>query len=58
VALFRNGRQQGPLDFAAGDILGVENATPGMAALLAEIQFAAAAGIGLLAFREMHPQLD
>ena len=58
VRLLGDRRQQGPLDLAAGDVLGVENAALGMAALLAEVQFARAVGAGNLALGKLHAQLD
>ena len=41
VGLRGDGREQSALDFAAGDIFGVQNAAFGMAAFLAEVQFPA-----------------
>ena len=51
-------RQQRPLDLAAGDVLGVQDAAFGVAAFLAEVQFARAVGAGNLPLGELHAQLD
>ena len=58
VRLVGHRRQQGALDFAAGDVLGVEDAALGMAALPAEVELARAVRTGYLALGEMHAQLD
>ena len=58
VRLLGHRGQQGALDLAAGDVLGVEDAALGMAALSAEVQLARAVGAGNLALGKVHAQLD
>ncbi len=55
VGLRGDRRQQGPLDLAPGDILGVQDAPFGMSAFAAQVQFAQAVD---LALGELHAQFD
>src|SRR5439155_22507146 len=50
--------QQGPLDFASGHILRVQNPAFGVAALLPEVQLARAIRARDFAFGKVHTQLD
>jgi hypothetical protein len=55
VGMAGHGVEQSPLDFAAGDVLGVQDAAFGMTAFAAQIQFAAAVDI---AFGKFHAEFD
>ena len=58
VGLGGDSGEQGAFDLAAGDILGVENAAFGVAALFAQVEFARAVGTGDFAFGELHAQFN
>ena len=58
VGLRRHRRQQRPLDLAAGDILGVQNAPFRVAAFSSQVQLAGAVGEGDFALGKLHAQFD